>query len=131
MKFCSVSVQVTCVACCPIAQYAAVGTASGNVLFVDLKRERQPQLLHEVHLNHSVDHLVQVSQFPGVSSSLFKCLSEKQIVCVLCVFQVFFFYSFDQEGCYLFSGASDSHVFVLNPKPSERFSVIGYTGRYF
>lgn len=40
------------------------------------------------------------------------------------------FYSFDQEGHYLFTGASDSHIFVLDAKPSKRFSVIGYTGRY-
>lgn len=40
------------------------------------------------------------------------------------------FYSFDQEGHYLFTGASDSHMFVLDAKPSKRFSVIGYTGRY-
>lgn len=39
-------------------------------------------------------------------------------------------YSFDQEGHYLFTAASDSHVFVLNAKPSESFSVIGYTGRH-
>lgn len=61
------SVQVTCVACSPVAHYAAVGTASGNVLFVDLKREQQPQLLHEVHLSRSVERLVQVSQSTGVS----------------------------------------------------------------
>nr|AAL08413.1 hypothetical protein [Takifugu rubripes] len=50
---------VTCVACCHVAQYAAVGTASGVVLFVDLKREQQPQLIHEFHLDHSVDQIVQ------------------------------------------------------------------------
>lgn len=48
----------------------------------------------------------------------------------LCAFQVLLFYSFDQEGHYLFIGASDSHVFVVNAKPSEGFSVLGYTGRY-
>ncbi|XP_029690934.1 cilia- and flagella-associated protein 43 isoform X1 [Takifugu rubripes] len=88
----SLQTDVTCVACCHVAQYAAVGTASGVVLFVDLKREQQPQLIHEFHLDHSVDQIV-----------------------------------FDQEGHYLFIGASDSHVFVVNAKPSEGFSVLGYT----
>lgn len=77
------SVQVTCVACCPVAQYAAVGTASGDVLFVDLKREQQPRLVHEVHLNHPVDHLVQVSQLLGVLFTLCKRVWEKQNVSLL------------------------------------------------
>ncbi|XP_026210810.1 cilia- and flagella-associated protein 43 isoform X2 [Anabas testudineus] len=85
--------EVTSLACCPIAQYAAVGTTSGKVLFIDLNKEQQPRLVHQVHLYHtSVDHLV-----------------------------------FDQEGHYLLTGASDSHIFVLDAKPSKRFSVIGYT----
>ncbi|XP_068423978.1 cilia- and flagella-associated protein 43 [Clinocottus analis] len=51
--------EVTCLACCPIAQYAAVGTASGNVLFIDLNVEQQPRLVHQVNLYHMpVDHLV-------------------------------------------------------------------------
>uniref|UniRef100_A0A7N6ANC1 Cilia- and flagella-associated protein 43 n=1 Tax=Anabas testudineus TaxID=64144 RepID=A0A7N6ANC1_ANATE len=87
------SIVVTSLACCPIAQYAAVGTTSGKVLFIDLNKEQQPRLVHQVHLYHtSVDHLV-----------------------------------FDQEGHYLLTGASDSHIFVLDAKPSKRFSVIGYT----
>ncbi|XP_037639094.1 cilia- and flagella-associated protein 43 isoform X1 [Sebastes umbrosus] len=89
----SLQVEVTSLACCPIAQYAAVGTASGSVLFIDLNRNEQPRLVHQVHLYHtSVDHLV-----------------------------------FDQEGHYLLTGASDSHIYVLDAKPSKRFSVIGYT----
>ncbi len=44
-------------------------------------------------------------------------------VCLCC-------YSFDQEGHYLFTGAQDSHIYVLDAKPSKRFSVIGYTGSY-
>ncbi|KAF0027582.1 hypothetical protein F2P81_020323 [Scophthalmus maximus] len=62
MRLGSVSLQaeVTSLACCPIAQYAAVGTTSGNVLFVDLSREQEPRLVHQVHLcNTPVDHLVQ------------------------------------------------------------------------
>lgn len=78
-------VQATCVACCPVAPYAAVGTASGNVLFVDLKREQQPRLVHSIHLSHSVDHLVQVSQFPGVSLTSYKHMLQKQRVFVCCV----------------------------------------------
>ncbi|CAB1445671.1 unnamed protein product [Pleuronectes platessa] len=85
--------EVTSVACCPIAQYAAVGTTSGNILFVDLNREQEPRLVHQVQLYHSpVDYLV-----------------------------------FDQEGHYLLTGASDSHIYVIDAKPSKRFSIIGYT----
>ncbi|XP_068183619.1 cilia- and flagella-associated protein 43 [Antennarius striatus] len=89
----SLQTEVKSLACCPVAQYAAVGTATGNVLFVDLSNEQQPRLVHQVHLyNTSVDHLV-----------------------------------FDQEGHYLLSGASDSHIYVLYAKPSKQFSCIGYT----
>ncbi|XP_071336498.1 cilia- and flagella-associated protein 43 isoform X2 [Trachinotus anak] len=89
----SLEAEVTTLACCPIAQYAAVGTTSGNILFVDLNREQQPRLVHQVQLYHTpVDHLV-----------------------------------FDQEGHYLLTGASDSHIYVLDAKPSKKFSVIGYT----
>ncbi|XP_072247694.1 cilia- and flagella-associated protein 43 [Leuresthes tenuis] len=85
--------EVTSLACCPMAHYAAVGTASGDVFFIDLNKEEQPRLVHQVHLYHTaVDHLV-----------------------------------FDQEGHYLLTSGSDLHVFVLNAKPSMRFSVIGYT----
>lgn len=49
-------------ACCPIAQYVAVGTVSGHVLFIELTREQQPRLVHRVHLYYTpVDHLLQVS----------------------------------------------------------------------
>uniref|UniRef100_UPI003AAA87D7 cilia- and flagella-associated protein 43 n=1 Tax=Centroberyx gerrardi TaxID=166262 RepID=UPI003AAA87D7 len=89
----SLQAEVTSLACCPVAQYAAVGTVSGHVLFIDLIREQQPRLVHKVHLYRApVDHLV-----------------------------------FDQEGNYLLTGASDSHVYVLDAKPSKTFSVIGYT----
>ncbi|XP_008285025.1 WD repeat-containing protein 96 [Stegastes partitus] len=55
----SLQAEVTSLACCPIAHYAAVGTASGNVLFLDLNKEQQPRLVHQVQLYHSaVDHLV-------------------------------------------------------------------------
>lgn len=64
------------------------------------------------------------------SASISICCKSKPFWWVVCFSSVFFFYSFDQEGHYLFAGASDSHVFVLNAKPSERFSLIGYTGRY-
>lgn len=65
------SVQVTSLACCPIAQYAAVGTATGNVLFVDLNMVQQPRLVHQVHLYHrAVDHLVQVSSTTPILQTL-------------------------------------------------------------
>ncbi|KAM6922521.1 cilia- and flagella-associated protein 43 [Lycodopsis pacificus] len=55
----SLQAEVTSLACCPIAQYAAVGTASGDVLFVDLNGQQQPRLVHRVHLYHTpVDQLV-------------------------------------------------------------------------
>ncbi|XP_055358538.1 cilia- and flagella-associated protein 43 isoform X2 [Betta splendens] len=85
--------QGTSLACCPIAQYAAVGTTSGRVLFIDLNNEQQPRLVHQVQLYRcTVDHLI-----------------------------------FDPEGHYLLTGASDSHIFLLDAKPSNSFSVIGYT----
>ncbi|XP_023144342.2 cilia- and flagella-associated protein 43 isoform X1 [Amphiprion ocellaris] len=85
--------EVTGLACCPIAHYAAVGTASGIILFIDLNDEQQPRLVHQVQLHHTaVDQLV-----------------------------------FDQEGHYLLTAASDSHIYVIDAKPSTSFSVIGYT----
>ncbi|XP_028458704.1 cilia- and flagella-associated protein 43 isoform X2 [Perca flavescens] len=89
----SLQAEVTSLDCCPIAKYAAVGTASGNVLFIDLNRQQQPRLVHQVRLYHTpVDHLL-----------------------------------FDQDGHYLLTGASDSHIYVLDAKPSKMFLVIGYT----
>lgn len=41
----------------------------------------------------------------------------------------FFCCSFDQGGHYLFTSGSDSHIYVLEAKPSRKFSVIGYTGK--
>lgn len=55
----SMQTKVTSLACCPIASYVALGTASGKVLFVDVKDPHQPRLVHQVQLYHtSVDHLV-------------------------------------------------------------------------
>lgn len=53
------------------------------------------------------------------------------IVCInhMSVYVCVCFYSFDQEGHYLLTSSSDSHIYVLDAKPSKRFSVIGYTGR--
>uniref|UniRef100_A0A3Q0R7J7 Cilia- and flagella-associated protein 43 n=1 Tax=Amphilophus citrinellus TaxID=61819 RepID=A0A3Q0R7J7_AMPCI len=91
---CCSRIGVTCLACCPIAHYAAVGTATGKVLFIDLNQEHRPRLVHQVYLYHSaVDHLV-----------------------------------FDHDGHYLFTSGSDSHVYILDAKPSRMFSVIGCTG---
>ncbi|KAL3971951.1 peroxiredoxin 1 [Sarotherodon galilaeus] len=89
----SLQAEVTCLASCPFAHYAAVGTATGKVLFIDLNQEQRPRLVHEVLLYHTaVDHLV-----------------------------------FDHGGNYLFTSGSDSHIFVLEARPSKMFSVIGYT----
>uniref|UniRef100_A0A6Q2ZM02 Cilia- and flagella-associated protein 43 n=1 Tax=Esox lucius TaxID=8010 RepID=A0A6Q2ZM02_ESOLU len=46
-------------ACCPIAQYVAVGTVSGHVLFIELTRKQLPRLVHRVKLYYTpVDHLL-------------------------------------------------------------------------
>ncbi|XP_024916858.1 cilia- and flagella-associated protein 43 isoform X2 [Cynoglossus semilaevis] len=88
-----VEVKVTSLACCPAANYAAVGTASGQVLFVDLNNAHEPRLVHQLQLYHTaVNHL-----------------------------------AVDQEGHYLFTGSSDSHIYIIDAKPSKGFSVIGYT----
>ncbi len=51
--------QVTSMACCPIAQYVVVGTATGDVLFVEMTTKQKPRLVHRVHLYRvPVDHLV-------------------------------------------------------------------------
>ncbi|XP_029962541.1 cilia- and flagella-associated protein 43 [Salarias fasciatus] len=89
----SLQVQVTSMACCPIAHYIAVGTASGNILFIDLNEDQQPRVVYQIYLNHTaVDHLV-----------------------------------FDQEGHFLLASGSDSHMYVLDARPSKRFEVVGYT----
>ncbi|KAF5901569.1 cilia- and flagella-associated protein 43, partial [Clarias magur] len=89
----SLQTKVTCLACCPIAQYIAVGTVTGHVLFVDLTRAQKPRLVHSVHLYHvPVKHLV-----------------------------------FDQGAHFLITGAFDSHLFLLNARPSKAFEIIGYT----
>ncbi|XP_030012526.1 cilia- and flagella-associated protein 43 [Sphaeramia orbicularis] len=88
----SLQTEVTSMACCPIANYAAVGTSSGRVLFIDLNRQ-QPRVVHQIHLYRAtVDHLV-----------------------------------FDPNGHFLFTGASDAYIYVLDAKPSTRFSVKGFT----
>lgn len=39
------------------------------------------------------------------------------------------FYSFDQEGRYLLCSGLDSHLYVLDGRPSAKFSVLGYIGK--
>ncbi|GAA6111102.1 cilia- and flagella-associated protein 43-like [Tachysurus ichikawai] len=88
----SLQTKVTCLACCPIAQYVAVGAVTGHVLFVDLTRSQRPRLVHNVHLYHvPVEHLV-----------------------------------FDQGANFLITGAFDSHIFLLDARPSKAFKIIGY-----
>nr|XP_015203067.1 PREDICTED: cilia- and flagella-associated protein 43 [Lepisosteus oculatus] len=54
----SLQVQATSLTCCPAAQCAAVGTASGHICFIDLTQEHLPRLVHRVHLYHvPVEHL--------------------------------------------------------------------------
>ncbi|XP_023698358.2 cilia- and flagella-associated protein 43 isoform X1 [Paramormyrops kingsleyae] len=55
----SLHAEVTSLACCPRAQYAAVGTRSGHVLFVDLTQTQGPRVVHRHWLYHSaLQHLV-------------------------------------------------------------------------
>ncbi|XP_048865310.1 cilia- and flagella-associated protein 43 isoform X2 [Brienomyrus brachyistius] len=55
----SLHTEVTSLACCPCAQYAAVGTRSGHVLFVDLTQTRRPRVVHRHRICHfAVEHLV-------------------------------------------------------------------------
>uniref|UniRef100_A0A9J7Z8Q9 Cilia- and flagella-associated protein 43 n=1 Tax=Cyprinus carpio carpio TaxID=630221 RepID=A0A9J7Z8Q9_CYPCA len=55
----SLQIHVTSMACCPIAQYVVVGTATGDVLFVEMTTKQKPRLVHRVHLYRvPVDHLV-------------------------------------------------------------------------
>ncbi|XP_061084124.1 cilia- and flagella-associated protein 43 [Conger conger] len=49
----SLQIQVTSLACCPIAQLVAVGTDTGHVLFIDLTNEKQPRVVHRIHLYHA------------------------------------------------------------------------------
>ncbi|KAI3363278.1 hypothetical protein L3Q82_011908 [Scortum barcoo] len=138
----SLQATVTSLACCPVAQYAAVGTSTGNVLFIDLNREQRPRLVHQIQLYHSpVDHLVQVSPTP-CDPTTFQFNSVLVTKFFLYIYEVeagiisshktqrgqlLSHFCFDQEGTYLLTGSSDSHIYVLDAKPSKRFSVIGYT----
>ncbi|KAK2896717.1 hypothetical protein Q8A67_011205 [Cirrhinus molitorella] len=55
----SLQTHVTSMACCPVAQYVVVGTATGDILFVEMTAKQKPRLVHRVHLYHvPVDHLV-------------------------------------------------------------------------
>ncbi|KAK0146922.1 Cilia- and flagella-associated protein 43 [Merluccius polli] len=55
----SLQTQVSCLACCPASHYAAIGTVSGHVLFVDLSGEGCPRLVHKTRLSRRpVDRLV-------------------------------------------------------------------------
>ncbi|XP_056465930.1 cilia- and flagella-associated protein 43-like [Gadus chalcogrammus] len=88
----SLRTQVSCLACCPASHYAAIGTLSGHLLFVDLSSAGRPRLVLKIHLyRRPVDCLV-----------------------------------FDEGGNILVC-ASDSHIFLLDAKPSKTFAVIGYT----
>lgn len=59
---------------------------------------------------------------------LIVCLCQMSVYVVFVFFSSF--YSFDQEGHFLLTGSSDSHIYVLDAKPSKGFSVIGFTGRF-
>ncbi|XP_067277323.1 cilia- and flagella-associated protein 43 isoform X2 [Pseudorasbora parva] len=55
----SLQTHVTSMACCLVAQCVVVGTATGDVLFVEMTTKQKPRLVHRVHFYHvPVDHLV-------------------------------------------------------------------------
>ncbi|XP_072293479.1 cilia- and flagella-associated protein 43 [Eucyclogobius newberryi] len=89
----SLQTKITCLACCPIANYVVLGTACGKVVFIEVRDPQQPRVVHQTRLYHtSVEHLV-----------------------------------FNQHGHYLFASGPDSYLYVLDPKPSSMFAVLGYT----
>ncbi|XP_063047759.1 cilia- and flagella-associated protein 43 isoform X2 [Engraulis encrasicolus] len=49
----NLNVQPTALACSLMAQYVALGTASGGVLFVDLSTKKQPRLVHRIQVFHT------------------------------------------------------------------------------
>lgn len=62
INLCMTLLQVTSMACCLVAQYVVVGTATGDVLFVEMTTKEKPRLVHRVHFYHvPIDHLVWVS----------------------------------------------------------------------
>lgn len=125
-----------------MAQCAAIGTASGSVHVIDLSKEDHPRVVHKVHLYHTpVDYLVYVSRRPS-NESLFQTPVSLLYLIVLIDFcfvfkeslnaikdgdSVCWLYRFDQGGNFLLA-TSDRFVHVLHAKPSEGFSVIGFTG---
>ncbi len=120
--------QVTSMACCPIAQYVVVGTATGDVLFVEMTTKQKPRLVHRVHLYHvPVDHLVWVSLHRDYLLSYFLWIGALWTECwEYCI--LYLFNRFDQGGNFLITGASDSRMFVLNARPSKGFEIIGWFG---
>ena len=59
MFVCLSYLKATTLTCCLVAQYVAVGTASGQVLFVDLSMKEHPRLVHRIQLYHTpVEHLL-------------------------------------------------------------------------
>lgn len=138
-----------------MAQCAAIGTASGSVHVIDLSKEDHPRVVHKVHLYHTpVDYLVYVSAafYPPTNHCfnaqfLYVCMSTvRTVLTCLNRFELIFFsflhcvqkrlnahdsvwwlHRFDQGGNFLLA-TSDRFVHVLHAKPSEGFSVIGFTG---
>lgn len=113
-----------------MAQCAAIGTASGSVHIIDLSKEDHPRVVHKVHLYHTpVDYLVYVSVMHAFNFDFFFFLHRVQ-QCLNAIIDgdsVLLLHRFDQGGNFLLA-TSDRFVHVLHAKPSEGFSVIGFTG---
>uniref|UniRef100_A0A8C5N2I0 Cilia- and flagella-associated protein 43 n=1 Tax=Leptobrachium leishanense TaxID=445787 RepID=A0A8C5N2I0_9ANUR len=54
----NLNIQATCMACCPSSHYAAIGSSSGHVYFIDVSRVQNPRVVHRSTLHHvPVKHL--------------------------------------------------------------------------
>ncbi|XP_053318960.1 cilia- and flagella-associated protein 43 [Spea bombifrons] len=54
----NLNIQATCMACCPSSHYAAVGSNTGHVYFIDLNNIETPRIIQRTRLYHlSVKHL--------------------------------------------------------------------------
>ncbi|XP_040261533.1 cilia- and flagella-associated protein 43 isoform X2 [Bufo bufo] len=48
----NIDIQATCMACCPSSHYAAIGSSSGHVFFVDVVKVKAPRIIARKRLSH-------------------------------------------------------------------------------
>ncbi|KAM8974806.1 cilia- and flagella-associated protein 43 [Pelodytes ibericus] len=54
----SINIQATCMKCCPSSSYAAVGSSTGHIYFIDASRVEDPHIVQRTRLYHGpVKHL--------------------------------------------------------------------------